>query len=121
MSIKLKKIFEKYKSHPEFLGLELEDVNQKGAVDDTLLHIAARIGDKDSVRALIDLGANINAEGDMGNTPLHYAAMKGHIEIIEILLKAGVNRSSTNELNQSAVKVAELAKETNSVKALKQR
>lgn len=46
MSIKnVTEVFLKYKNHPEFLGVELLDANQQGAVDDTLLHIAARMGE----------------------------------------------------------------------------
>lgn len=70
MSIKnVNEILLKYKDHPEFLGVELIDVNQRGAVDDTLLHIAARMGEVEDVEILIANGADVNIVGDLGNTP----------------------------------------------------
>ena len=35
-------ILKKYETHPDFLGDTIEDVNQVGGMDDTVLHIAAR-------------------------------------------------------------------------------
>jgi len=70
VSIKnVNEILLKYKDHPEFLGVELIDVNQRGAVDDTLLHIAARMGEVEDVEILIANGADVNIVGDLGNTP----------------------------------------------------
>jgi hypothetical protein len=37
-------VIAKYKDHPEFLGTEITHPNQPGAVDDTLLHLTARLG-----------------------------------------------------------------------------
>ncbi len=35
-------ILKKYETHPDFLGDTIEDINQVGGMDDTVLHIAAR-------------------------------------------------------------------------------
>lgn len=56
----LKAVFDKYRHHPEFLGLELRAPNQAGAVDDTLLHLTARLGALDDMKVLIDAGADVN-------------------------------------------------------------
>jgi uncharacterized protein len=77
MDRKLAAVIEKYRSHPEFLGIEVVDLNQPGAVDNTLLHIAARSGTVDDIRTLVSSGARINIPGDLGNTPLHEAALRG--------------------------------------------
>ena len=52
-------IIRKYRTHPEFLGIEVSHPNQPGAVDDTLLHIAARTGAVDDIQVLVASGAAI--------------------------------------------------------------
>ncbi|QRR08578.1 ankyrin repeat domain-containing protein [Burkholderia sp. MS455] len=71
----LKAVFEKYSTHPEFLGQELIDPDQRGAIDDTVLHVASRTGAIEDMKVLIDAGADVSIAGDLGNTPLHQAAM----------------------------------------------
>lgn len=112
-------VINKYKGHPEFLGIDIVDPNQPGAVDDTLLHIAARDGDLGSIEILINSGAKVNAIGDLGNTPLHQAAMLGQLTSVEILLKKGANPKIKNEFNQTALKVAELGSHSDVINILK--
>ena len=109
MDRKLSAVVDKYRNHPEFLGMEIEDVNQPGAVDDTILHIAARMGSVEDMRVLIDYGANVNAVGDLGYTPLHQAAMRGHVKAVRLLLKAGARRDIRNEFVETPADVARQA------------
>jgi ankyrin repeat protein len=52
---------------------------------------AAKLDDKEAVRALVKQGADVNAaEGD-GMTALHWAAAKGEPELADILVHAGAN------------------------------
>ena len=67
------------------------------------LHQAAREGDADRVRKLLDAGADVNGRNSSkavkllsGGTPLqwtslHYAAYYGHLEIAEILISRGAD------------------------------
>jgi ankyrin repeat protein len=55
------------------------------------LGIAAQRGDADSVRELLDGGANINAVDDMGSTPLMDAVFAGHKEVVKLLLERGAD------------------------------
>ena len=98
----------KYRSHPEFLGLDLVDPNQPGAVDDTLLHLAARKGAVEDIEILAAAGAEIKAIGDLGNAPLHQAAIRGQVASIKKLLDLGANRDVANEFGQTALTVAKL-------------
>ena len=106
---KLMNILEKYQSHPDFIGIELNDPNQPGAVDDAPLHIAVRREAVEEVEALIKLGAKINQPGDLGNTPLHFAAMSGRAVIVQALLKRGANVKALNEFGESPLVVAQQA------------
>jgi len=105
----LQTIIEKYKNHPEFLGIEVVEVNQKGAVDDTLLHLTARTGDIEGLEVLIVNGADIDAIGDLGNTPLHQAAMMGQLGSVKKLVQLGANINLRNEFGQTVYEVAMLS------------
>jgi len=112
---KLAEIIKKYNRHPQFLGLNITDVNQPGAVDDTLLHIAASKGELDDVKVLVACGAKVNAIGDMGGTPLHDAASAGRVEVVAFLLANGADPSIRNEFGKTA---ADWAKAENHIDVL---
>jgi ankyrin repeat protein len=59
----------------------------------TPLQLAASFGQLQTVRVLVDAGADVNAPGAMGETPLHTAASHGHLRVVEYLVehKADVN------------------------------
>ena len=66
---------------------------------DTLLHIAAGRGDRETVDILLSAGMNPSLKGDMGYTPLNYAADAGHSDIVDLLIKRGANGWSTTEFS----------------------
>ncbi|KAI3323848.1 ankyrin [Xylariaceae sp. AK1471] len=56
----------------------------------SLLHIAAWNGNIDSVKLLLERGAQVDScTKDRGCTPLHLAAQRGHQEIVKLLLDRG--------------------------------
>ena len=60
------------------------------------LHQAAERGDGQTVRTLLDQGAQVNEEGDPGDkwlhaTALHWAAARGHLQVMELLLDRGAD------------------------------
>ncbi|TXJ59103.1 ankyrin repeat domain-containing protein [Brachyspira aalborgi] len=55
------------------------------------IHIAARFGYKEIVKALIENGADINIKGYFGYTALHEACRKNNIDIVNILIKNGTD------------------------------
>ncbi|KAL5780133.1 hypothetical protein ACOSQ2_010870 [Xanthoceras sorbifolium] len=63
---------------------------------------AAREGDKDKVRALIDSGADVSYFDGDGLTPLMHAAKLGHADVVKSLLEAGAPWNALSPSNLSA-------------------
>lgn len=72
---------------PEFKGIKLIDVNQKGLHGSTPLSVAATRGDIEEVRALLEGGADPNGRGEQGVTPLHDAVGQEHFEVARLLMQ----------------------------------
>src|SRR5262245_35517794 len=59
---------------------------------------AAKNGDKETLRSLIQKGANVNAtEGD-GTTALHWASYRDDLEAVDLLIRAGAKVNAANDL-----------------------
>jgi ankyrin repeat protein len=101
-------VIEKYERYPQFLGIEITDVNQRAAMNDTMLHFAAELGSTEDIDVLVASGAEVNAIGDICNTPLHGAAMMGKAVAATRLLELGADPTLRNELGQCAVDVADI-------------
>jgi uncharacterized protein len=99
-------VLRKYQNHPEFLGLVLSDPNQKGAMEDSPLHIACRKGELQDIEVLVAHGGNVNLVGDIGNTPLHEASLAGKSAVVKRLLELGADPSIKNEFGQTALEMA---------------
>ncbi len=61
------------------------------------LHVAARDGDLEQVRALIDAGADLNAQGDNGETALNTAILEGHVSVAGLLIDRGAHLGARNK------------------------
>jgi len=55
----------------------------------TTLMSAAFMGDIDTVKVMLDRGADVNAQDRIGWTAMRYAEWKHHAEIVQLLRKAG--------------------------------
>ncbi|WP_353573164.1 ankyrin repeat domain-containing protein [Candidatus Albibeggiatoa sp. nov. BB20] len=121
MDTELKELFKRYTSESmDFIGINLKDVNQLGAGDDCLLHVASRWGLINDVSTLLKHGASVNALGDMSLTPLHYAAQKGHLGIVKKLLEAGAVIDCKDEFGKTSLDWAKDLKRTEIVNFLKE-
>jgi ankyrin repeat protein len=85
------------------------NVNQsaKNALKAAPLHAAVSNGDFETVRTLIEHGADVNASQQMGYTALHGAAGAGRIDLIELLLQHGADPNLVAEGGKTAGMVAE--------------
>jgi ankyrin len=57
----------------------------------TALLFAARVGDVESARVLLDAGANVNDTADEGLSALGFATVRGHVRLATLLLERGAN------------------------------
>ena len=65
----------------------------------TALIEAARRGDIDSLRCLLDIGANIHGHNSQGLTAIHEACEHGTVEAAQFLLSRGANINATKHDN----------------------
>lgn len=70
------------------------------------LHIACSRGFTDTVRLLLENGANPNIRDLNENTPLHLAACTEHMAIIDLLLKYGTNVTLKDASGLIALEIA---------------
>ncbi|KAK2744290.1 hypothetical protein FQN57_004375 [Myotisia sp. PD_48] len=70
------------------LDIDVDAADQDGW---TALHMAARLGEKELVRLLLNRGANPNAKfspGGISSSPLQQAAEQGNDEVVEMIMEA---------------------------------
>ncbi|XP_060889460.1 cyclin-dependent kinase 4 inhibitor C [Labrus mixtus] len=72
----------------------------------TVTHDAAREGFIDSVRVLVDHGANTNLVDGHGNLPLHLAAREGHLDVTQLLIECTANPQTANGEGYTAGELA---------------
>lgn len=65
---------------------------------DVPIHHAARNGDTEIVRLLIEHGADVNATNPRGHTVLYCAGGHGHLDCLLLLLREGADREAQSAL-----------------------
>ncbi|XP_065843329.1 IQ motif and ankyrin repeat domain-containing protein 1-like isoform X2 [Oscarella lobularis] len=66
-------------------------IDSTDANGNTPLSESANGGNPETVRLLIDKGADVNTKGQYGRTPLYRAAFAGHTNAVEVLLEFGAD------------------------------
>jgi len=80
--------------------------NLSGSNGESLLMLAVQAGNPETIKYLLEHGADVNAAGPTGMTPLHVAAQQGEEEIILLLLK---NKADINAVTADGQSPMELA------------
>lgn len=70
------------------------------------LHYAVFAGRGETMRLLIESGADINARSPNGSTVLMMAAREGHLDLARALVEAGADRKAVNEHGDGALEWA---------------
>ncbi len=91
LSKSLSDIFSILEDLPDFYGITISSIDTIGNFGNTPLGVMSSRGDLNSVRVLLENGADINHHGDGGYTPLHEAAGRGYIYVVRFLLERGAD------------------------------
>ena len=83
--------------------VECEDANENTPISE-----AANGGNADTIKMLLDRGANPNTQGQFKRTPLYRAAFAGHLEACQVLLQNGADPRIYASDGQTPEQVASL-------------
>jgi hypothetical protein len=92
-------------------------VGYAGNLNSDLL-TAAKQGDTNQVKDLLDRGADVNAKHKGGQTALMYAVIKGHTDTIKILLDKGADVNAKDMYGDTALMEATFKGHTGTIKIL---
>src|SRR5437588_2584594 len=79
---------------------------------------AAKNGDKDSLRSLLQKKADVNATEPDGSTALHWASYRDDVETADLLIKAGAKVNAANDLGATPLWTASQNGSINMVRRL---
>jgi hypothetical protein len=88
------------------IGLQADVNAMNGAVRETALHVAARLGFGEFVTFLLGAGADLNTRNRKQESPLFAAAQAGWHETVYLLLEAGANAGLANEDGKTPLYIA---------------
>lgn len=97
------------------------DPRKPGIWGRTPLHFAAKTGQLEDVRRLVQAGADINAADETQETPLHMAVREKHTDVAMALLQAGADIHAANEGGYTALHFAASYGNVNIVRELLKR
>jgi ankyrin repeat protein len=87
-------------------GFDIDDFIIEFYENVTLIHSASQFGPVESVRFLIERGANINIRSSFMNTALHFAAINNSESVITLLLDKGMSVNVRGEHGNTPLHVA---------------
>ena len=82
------------------------------------IHNAARYGNLNQIKALLNQGVPVNSRDGYGRTPLHFAARRGHLNIVQELLKRGAHVNPRARNGFTPLIAASLSERPNIIHAL---
>jgi hypothetical protein len=80
---------------------------------------AAKSGQSEQVKKLLDAGADVNTQNADGFTALKWAVVRGHTSTVQILLNAGANVNILDNRSQTPLMLALEEDQTQIVELLK--
>ena len=75
----------------------------------SVIHYAARQGDLNRVKLLVEKGADVNEKDDYRSSVLHYAVESGNLEVVQYLVEKGVDVNAKDEKNRTVLHDAALS------------
>ena len=71
------------------------------------VHAAATVRDRETMKVLLERGADPNARQQLGFTPLHSAASRGDVEMAKLLLQNGADPNAKTDDGKNSIDIAE--------------
>ena len=93
--IKLNKLIEQ--------GIEL---NQKGYMGRTLIHVAVQLADKKLVQTFINAGVYVDLADNNGSTPLHLAVHNNRLDMVKLLVENNADINLGAEMEETPLHFA---------------
>jgi ankyrin repeat protein len=78
-------------------GYIYKNVHDTNLIGETALHVAAWREEMETVKVLLDAGANSNVAGEYDFTPLHVAVLKKNYNLVKLLLEHGASKDLRNQ------------------------
>lgn len=94
-------------------NIKLLNLPLSGKGANTLLHLAAALGQPEMVVRLIKAGVDVDQANARGERPLHLASQQGSIEMINALLAAGANVNVANARGERPLHFAAVSGDPN--------
>lgn len=85
----------------------------------TPLYRAARAGNLEIARLLIDRGARVNGKAKNGWSPLHIAVFQNHRSMVELLISSGADINDRNDKGETPLRIAKNYNRTEMIALLK--
>jgi ankyrin repeat protein len=67
------------------------------------LRVSSIYGQTETVRLLLERGAEVDGNDTNGNTALHWASRHGHLETVRLLLERGADADGKNKNGNTAI------------------
>lgn len=99
-------------------GFSRDDINAVGPSGLTPLMRAARQGEADRVRELLQKGARLETRNADGNNALWFACVGEHLDMIDVLVKRGIDIDNQNDNGATCLMYASSTGKETVLKAL---
>lgn len=76
------------------------------SIMDAKLLDAARQGESEEIKLLLEEGAGVNVKNENGWTPLHWATRNGHADAVRVLLDKGAHMNAKNNCGSTPLHLA---------------
>jgi len=87
-------------------GISLNEAAPDLSYQQTFVHLAARCGNIECLRLVLELGGNVSVVDSFSNTPLHIASVHGHIDAVMLMIESGANMSAANKQGLQPIHMA---------------
>lgn len=90
-------------------AISFKGINNKDKDENTILHYVAEYSNAETIKLLIEKGANVNSRNKEEQTPLHLATYKKRVRNVQVLVKARADVNAMDYKNSTPLHIAALS------------